>query len=46
VATRYTGRALWANGPPQPDPVTKDDLHRTIGFVKELVKATDEALAT
>ncbi|BFO54601.1 HEPN domain-containing protein [Acidovorax sacchari] len=35
-----------AKGPPQPDPVTKDDLHRAIGFLKELVKATDKALST
>lgn len=33
-------------GPPQPDPVTKDDLHRAIVFLKELVKATDGALST
>lgn len=32
-------------GPPKPDPVTKDDLHKAIGFLKELVKATDQALA-
>jgi hypothetical protein len=33
-------------GPPQPDPVTKDDLHRAIVFLKELVKATDSVLST
>lgn len=34
-----------AKGPPKPDPVTKDDLHRAIVFLKELVKATDGALS-
>ncbi len=33
-----------AKGPPQPHPVTKEDLHRVIVFLKELVKATDRAL--
>lgn len=30
-------------GPPQPHPVTKDDLQRAISFLKELVKATERA---
>jgi hypothetical protein len=32
-------------GPPKPDAVTRDALLKTIGFLKELVKATDRALA-
>lgn len=31
-------------GPPAPDPVTRDALQKAIGFLKELVKATDKAL--
>lgn len=30
-------------GPPQPHPVTKDDLQRAISFLKELVRATERA---
>jgi hypothetical protein len=32
-------------GPPMPDPVTRDARQKVIGFLKELVKATDKALA-
>lgn len=32
-------------GPTQPHPVTKDELHRTIVFLRELVKSTERALA-
>jgi hypothetical protein len=32
-------------GPPQPDPVTRESLVKAIGFLKELVKATDKVLA-
>ncbi len=32
-------------GPPQAHPVTKDDLHKAITFLRELVKATERALA-
>lgn len=31
-------------GPPPPDPVTREILHKALGFLKELVKATDRAL--
>jgi hypothetical protein len=31
-------------GPPTPDPVTREALQKAIGFLKELVKATDKAL--
>lgn len=31
-------------GPPQPHPVTKEDLHKAIVFLKELVKSTERAL--
>ncbi len=31
-------------GPPQPHPVTKEDLQRAVAFLKELVKGTDRAL--
>jgi hypothetical protein len=34
-----------SKGPPQPDPVTRDTLVKAIGFLKELVKATDRALS-
>ena len=30
-------------GPPQPHPVTKEDLQKAINFLKELVKATERA---
>lgn len=32
-------------GPPQPDQVTRESLQKAIHFFKELVKATDKALA-
>jgi hypothetical protein len=32
-------------GPPQPHPVTKEDLQKCIAFLKELVKATERAVA-
>jgi hypothetical protein len=31
-------------GPPAPDTVTRDSLQKAIGFLKELVKATEKAL--
>lgn len=33
-------------GPTPAHPVTKDDLHKAIGFLKELVKGTERALST
>lgn len=32
-------------GPPAPDPVTRETLQKAVTFLKELVKATDKALA-
>lgn len=32
-------------GPPQPDPVTREDLLKSIHFLKELVKATEKGLS-
>jgi hypothetical protein len=40
----HRSRTLSKGLPPQPDPVTKDDLQKAIYFLKELVKATDRAL--
>jgi hypothetical protein len=41
----HRSRTLSKGLPPQPDPVTKDDLQKAIYFLKELVKATDRALS-
>lgn len=41
----HRSRIMSKGLPPQPDPVTKDDLQKAIYFLKELVKATDRALA-
>ena len=35
---------LVTKGPPQPHPVTKEDLQKAVGFLKELVKGTERAL--
>lgn len=32
-------------GPSMPHPVTREDLHKAVHFLKELVKATEQALA-
>ncbi|MBI2770409.1 MAG: hypothetical protein HYX47_12355 [Burkholderiales bacterium] len=36
---------LVTKGPPQPHPVTREDLQKAVGFLKELVKGTERALA-
>jgi hypothetical protein len=40
----HRSRAV-SSGPPLPHPVTKDDLEKAIRFLKEIVRATENALA-
>lgn len=42
----HRSRIMSKGLPPQPDPVTKDDLQKAIYFLKELVKATDRGLSS